>query len=89
MIRRFDGFVVIKPVDVDQPVPLSCGLCDSLMRSREDEEAYSEFSCCHFCAMTWAHPRREAWHAGWRPNKLEAIALARSRPPSRLLLTTE
>ena len=89
LIKQCDGFVVIKPADAGHPVPLSCPLCDTMMRSRDDEEAYYEFSCCHFCALTWAHPRRLAWKDGWRPTSDEVIIACDNRPPLKLVLVTD
>ena len=75
------GFVVIVPANAPKPVPLSCPVCDHVLRSRDDATAYEEFACCERCAQTWAHPRRKAWADGWRPSS-EQVALAEGdRPP--------
>lgn len=76
-----EGFVVIRPRVYSSPIPLSCSLCHFLMKSRDDEESYNEFGCCHLCALTWAHSRRLEWKAGWRPQK-EAIASSISQRPA-------
>lgn len=89
LIKRHDGFVVIKPIDADVPVPLCCPLCDTMMRSRDDEEAFYEFSCCHFCALTWAHPRRQAWKEGWRPSRDQIDGALALRSPLKLVLVTD
>lgn len=89
LIKHFDKFVVIKPVDAEPAVPLSCSLCDTLMRSCDDEEACLEFGCCHFCAMTWAHPRRQLWKEGWRPSRDQVEEAVSLRPPHRLILVTD
>ena len=89
LIERRDGFVVIKPVDTTPVVPLCCPLCDTVMRSRDDEEAYEGFGCCHFCALTWAHPRRQAWADGWRPTPDQVRQAQEQRPPLKLVLVIE
>lgn len=70
-----EGFVVITPIDVEPPIPLFCPICDHGFRSTDDEASYVEFGCCHRCAQLWAHPRRAAWEAGWRPTD-EQVRLA-------------
>lgn len=75
------GFFVIVPDGAEPPVPLSCPICERLHRSRDDETAYLEFQCCHLCALQWAHPRREAWNAGWRPSPEQVAGVVSERPP--------
>lgn len=75
------GFYVIKPEGASVSVPISCPLCRFLMRSRDDELSYFEFECCYFCAMRWAHPRREIWKSGWRPSQDEINAVIADRQP--------
>lgn len=84
LIKRYAKFVVIKPVDTGPVVPLCCPLCDIMMRSRDDVEAFLEFGCCHFCALSWAHPRREAWKSGWRPAREDVLDAVAQRPPLKL-----
>jgi hypothetical protein len=81
LIKRCDGFVVIKPIDDIVIIPLSCPICDTLMRSHDDEEAFHSFNCCHFCALEWAHARREAWSKGWRPTREQIVDSMSRRPP--------
>lgn len=76
-----EGFVVIVPIDDEQVVPMGCPICEYLLRSRDDETAYVEFSCCHRCALVWAHPRRVAWKDGWRPTDEQVKAEVASRVP--------
>lgn len=67
LIKRCNDYVVIKPRISIDVIPLSCDVCEYLMTTRDDVEAYLEFKCCNHCAMTWAHPRRDEWKNGWRP----------------------
>jgi len=75
------GFHVIVPDDVEQAIPFYCGVCDRLLRSRDDELAYQEFQCCHLCALKWAHPRRAEWKSGWRPTQDQVLAAVSERVP--------
>ena len=76
-----EGFVIITPSDCEPPIPLVCGTCDHVMRSRDDECAYHEFGCCDRCARLWAHPRRLAWKGGWRPSREQVLAAEADRMP--------
>ena len=40
LIKECEGFYVIKPVEERQIVPLSCPVCDYLMRTVDDEKSY-------------------------------------------------
>ena len=82
--ERPEGFVVIVPLDSEPPVPIACGLCDHVMRSRDDEVAYREFECCDRCARTWAHARRQQWKDGWRPSAEQVSLAEESRAPLTL-----
>lgn len=75
------GFFVIVPVSAEPPVPLSCDVCERLLRTCDDEVAYLEFKCCHLCALQWAHPRRDQWREGWRPTASQVTDVIASRPP--------
>lgn len=92
--RRFaehpTGFVIIRPLDDDeQPVPLSCPVCEALMRSRDDEASYGEFQCCNRCALAWAHARRKEWKEGWRPSPEQVERLESERPPLTVTLVID
>lgn len=72
LIQDRGGFYVIKPVDdMRSFIPLSCPVCDYVMRSREDEKSFRQFSCCETCDTMWARPNQEKWKSGWRPIKEE------------------
>jgi hypothetical protein len=74
-------FYVITPVEFHRNIPISCPVCETLLRSKDDEDAYEEFSCCHRCSMAWASSRREKWKDGWRPAPNELKLEVSSRPP--------
>lgn len=65
------GFYVIKPAEVNDSQPLFCPLCESIMRSEMDDDAYKKFTCCDSCATTWAYRNKEKWKEGWRPSSEE------------------
>lgn len=61
-------FYIITPKEFHRNIPISCPVCETLLRSKDDEEAFESFSCCHRCSMAWASARRESWKEGWRPS---------------------
>jgi len=65
------GFKVIRPVDLEETQPLFCELCESIMRSAMDEDAFKKFKCCDSCATFWAYPNKDKWNDGWRPSPEE------------------
>ena len=74
------GFCIIVPVDVEPTTPIFCDVCNHLMRSIDDENAWREYRCCHMCSLAWASPRKAEWLGGWRPDpeKLELEISQRS-----------
>ena len=66
-----DGYHVIKPAEMIQSQPIFCPLCESIMTSGMDEDAYKKFECCDSCATFWAYPNKEKWMLGWRPSSDE------------------
>lgn len=69
LIKKLDNFYVIKPVEDRQSIPLSCPVCDYLMRTVDDEKSYREFECCESCETFWARPNSKNWREGWRPTR--------------------
>lgn len=65
------GFFVIIPNEYLPSIPLACQVCNRLFRTDEDVTAYQQYECCNLCAIRWAHPQRELWKSGWRPNKTD------------------
>lgn len=65
------GFTVIKPAHPIQSMPVFCPICEAIMLTSYDEDAYNKFGCCDGCASVWAYPRREEWLSGWRPTREE------------------
>jgi len=75
------GFFVIVPTESKVMTPLCCSICDTLLRSRDDEVSHKEYGCCNLCAMQWAHARKKEWLNGWRPSKEEVAEIVQNRPP--------
>ena len=67
------GFYVIKPAEENDTQPLFCPLCESIMRSAMDDDAYKKFTCCDSCATIWAYSNRDKWKDGWRPTSDEVV----------------
>lgn len=66
-----DQFYVIVPEEIESIVPLYCPICERLLRTQDDENSYLEYECCNFCALNFAHARKNEWKNGWRPTKEE------------------
>lgn len=64
MVKR-QGYTVI--FSDDTPMPLCCPVCETVFRTRIDEEEYKKLECCAICAKTWAYPNIDKWKNGWRP----------------------
>lgn len=64
-----EGYVVIFSEERTQPA--CCPVCDTVLRTKADEEELRKLMCCYQCARTWAYPRITEWKNGWRPTKEE------------------
>ena len=65
------GFYVIKPRNYVNSSPIFCPVCESIMKTQYDEEAYTKFQCCESCSNKWVYPDMSRWMSGWRPNSDE------------------
>jgi hypothetical protein len=79
--RHESDFYVIIPNNVSKHVPLSCPVCDTLLRSIDDENSYNEYECCDACARKWAMARKVEWSNGWRPLDKDVQDDVSNRPP--------
>ena len=68
LIQR-EGYVVI--FSDETTMPLCCPVCETVFRTRLDEEEYKRLECCAICAKAWAYPNIERWKNGWRPTSDE------------------
>jgi hypothetical protein len=71
LIKRANGYVLIKPKDAEEAIPLACPVCDMLMSSRADIDSYKSKKCCEKCGFRWADRDLERWNKGWRPSREE------------------
>lgn len=69
-----DGFYVIKDRDNTKKCELFCPLCESIMNTSYDNEAYRKFDCCDMCSSNFVYPNLEKWKNGWRPAKEDVMS---------------
>lgn len=63
---------IIKPSKINLgTLPLSCPVCESLLKDSDDELHFRMFECCSRCANIWAYKNQKRWKTGWRPTKEE------------------
>lgn len=74
------GFLVIKQKELPEVDPVFCPLCEAIMSSTYDDEAYHRFKCCDSCASAWAYPDLDRWSTGWRPSREEVMHKCEKRP---------
>lgn len=67
------GFYIIKPAAENDAQPLFCPVCEVIMRSIMDDDAYKKFTCCDSCSIIWAYSNRDKWKNGWRPTSDEVM----------------
>ena len=67
------GFYCIKPENHKKGRPLFCPICEKVMGTSFDEDAYDKFECCDSCASKWAYPNKDMWMKGWRPTAEEVM----------------
>lgn len=69
MFVQFNDIRIIKDENY-QKVPLSCDVCDTMLRVF-DIMNYKKYECCDNCSLMIAHPNKEKWLNGWRPSRKE------------------
>lgn len=79
LIKQCNGFYVIKPAGERNVIPLSCPVCDHMLRTYDDEKSYRNFECCESCETFWARPNMTAWRQGWRPDKKDVALKFQNR----------
>lgn len=77
---KHGDFYVIKPCECSSYVPLSCPVCLTLYRTKNDEESHLNYECCDYCSMAWARRDIVRWKSGWRPSKEEVECEVSRRP---------
>ena len=77
------GFMIVMPTDEYMWVPISCPVCDLVMRGIEDTITYRNYECCSECSLMWAEGNSAMWKGGWRPDrKMIQMYVARRRNAS-------
>ena len=61
------GFIIIKPSESFDIVPIFCNVCEIRMDGELDRQYYEKYSCCFSCGVKWADGNQSEWHTGWRP----------------------
>ena len=52
----------------EEPLPISCPVCDVLIATSKDIEVLKDKGCCEECELTYYYPNKEKWDKGWRPD---------------------
>lgn len=68
------GYSIIFTTESASVVPFSCTVCDTALRTQDDEQTHEKFDCCYRCAVTWAYPNVAKWSEGWRPSRDEIVS---------------
>lgn len=68
MTETNHGCTMIVPNSELDVIPLSCPICNFLLRDHDDAIEYQKLNCCLECAESWAYPDIERWESGWRPS---------------------
>jgi len=83
------GFVIITPDKMSEPLPLSCPVCHSMLRNKDDEISWESLQCCYMCKLDWAESRKSEWLKGWRPTNEDIFLKLNNRPPIQLNLSVD
>jgi hypothetical protein len=55
----------------NQNIPIFCPLCDYVMATSDDSLSYRDYGACCDCVVAFAESRKDQWHDGWRPSRVE------------------
>ena len=66
-----NGFLIIKPENSNDAVPLECPLCELLLTDADDLFYYNVYKVCSHCAIKFSEgANKEKWmKENWRPEK--------------------
>ena len=59
--------------------PFFCPICDTVMSSNIDNEAYDRVFCCRACESDFAETNLKAWREGVRPSRQDVENKKRDR----------
>ena len=71
MSQMSDKNYVFIPDTKTQTCGIFCQVCNFLIKTSLDAKTFSEWKSCHDCYLRFIEARKEAWDAGWRPEKAE------------------
>jgi len=60
-------YIVIKKDDKTSGI--FCHVCDFLLKTSDDAQAFSEWNTCHDCYLRFIESRKTEWKDGWRPKQ--------------------
>jgi ubiquitin C-terminal hydrolase len=81
------SFIVLKRGEWNNS-QMFCPICEFVMTSYSDYEAYEEYACCKECFLKFVESRKKKWKEGWRPKREEIDRYkdyTRCHPPSFIL----
>ena len=78
-MKKKGNMFIIRPIDFVESMPLSCPVCNFLMRNQGDTNKYREFKCCSSCSLYFAEPNSKKWHSGWRPSPTAVNVLVQKK----------
>ena len=73
--KQVDFFSKVEEVGT----PFFCPICDTVMSSNIDSEAYDRVSCCRACESDFAETNLKAWREGVRPSTQDVENKKRDR----------
>ena len=73
-LEHEDGFIIIKPENAKETIPLECPLCSFIMSDPDDIFYYKMYSVCCNCSIRFAEMNKDKWlNDLWRPNKEDVL----------------
>ena len=61
-----------KIIKVGNPQPLTCPVCEFILRDIDDVKSVKKEAACTECTINFKHTHIDKWELGWRPNVKEA-----------------
>lgn len=65
-----DDFIIVKPEQETEIIPVECPICEMIMSSQEDAYYYMIYKACSNCSIKFAESNKIKWlEENWRPDK--------------------
>lgn len=58
---------IVIPAEQTKKVPFYCPVCESCMKTEDDERSFRLYECCDACEREYVHSDMKRWKEGWRP----------------------